>query len=342
METSTATGAGRSAPAKNAPVEATGKSATRASVSSSFHSSYPTTPEGYEILDELGHGDNSAVYRAVCPPMDHESVAIKIVNLEGLPLSLDALVKEIRVMSLSSHDNVVPYSTSFVVGHHLWIVMPFISGTPMGRILRTLYPQGLGDESVIRYILHEALKGLNYFHRNKQIHRNLKADNIHLTTDGRVLLTDYTFLGLMLESGVSRRLRQTFVGTPCWMAPEVMEQVSGYDYKADVWSLGITALELAQGQAPYERYAPMKILQLTLQGPVADAGASRTVQQRLQGADRRVSYDASRRSGRPPTSCCDIRSSGRCDGSISASWTTCCVACRRPNGCKCRSASSTS
>jgi serine/threonine-protein kinase OSR1/STK39 len=229
--------------------------------------SYPVTPEGYEFLEELGHGENSAVYRAICPAVSNEAVAIKIVNLEGLRLSLDDLIKEIRVMSLSSHENVVPYRTSFSVGHHLWIVMPFVAGTPVGRVLRQLYPEGFPDEAIIRYILHGSLKGLEYFHRNRQIHRNIKADNILLTPDARVLLTDYTYLGLMLESGISRRLRQTFVGTPCWMAPEVMEQVSGYDYKADIWSFGITCIELAQGCAPYERFAPMKVLQLTLQGP---------------------------------------------------------------------------
>jgi serine/threonine protein kinase len=228
---------------------------------------YPVTPDGYEFLEELGHGENSAVYRAICPAAGNEAVAIKVINLEGLPLSLDDLIKEIRVMSLSSHENVVPYRTSFSVGHNLWIVMPFVAGTPVGRILRHLYPEGFPDEAVIRYILHGTLRGLEYFHRNRQIHRNIKADNILLTPDARILLTDYTYLGLMLESGISRRLRQTFVGTPCWMAPEVMEQVSGYDYKADIWSFGITAIELAQGCAPYERFAPMKVLQLTLQGP---------------------------------------------------------------------------
>ncbi|KAK4530127.1 hypothetical protein CCYA_CCYA03G0984 [Cyanidiococcus yangmingshanensis] len=238
---------------------------SRVAVSSS--QSYPVTPDGYEFLEELGHGESSAVYRAVCPAVNNEAVAIKVVNLEGLPVSLEDLIKEIRVMSLSSHENVVPYRTSFSVGHHLWIVMPFVAGTPVGRVLHQLYPEGFPDEAVIRYILHGTLRGLEYFHRNRQIHRNIKADNILLTPDARVLLTDYTYLGLMLESGISRRLRQTFVGTPCWMAPEVMEQVSGYDYKADIWSFGITCIELAQGCAPYERFAPMKVLQLTLQGP---------------------------------------------------------------------------
>lgn len=92
------------------------------------------------------------------------------------------------------------------------------------------------------------------------------------------MLSDYGMMGWMVEGGWERKQRQTFIGTPCWMAPEVMEQASGYDYKADIWSLGITAIEIAQGMVPYYNAAPMKVLLMTLQNPppTVDSGNGAT------------------------------------------------------------------
>lgn len=188
---------------------------------------WPLAPEGYELLVEIGQGAFAKVIKARCPSKD-TFVAVKIMALENITTSLEEIHAEVRTMKLSKHENVLDLHCCFVVKSDLWLVMPHMDKGSCYYALRMLRKlgklhdgQGLSEE-VIATILREVLAGLEYIHGQHQIHRDVKAGNILLNSEGRVAIADFGVAGWLSEAGArSEGERKTFVGTPCWMAPEV-------------------------------------------------------------------------------------------------------------------------
>lgn len=195
---------------------------------------YPTSAEGYDVYEEIGVGAFATVYHAVIKGTG-ENVAVKVIDLDQFNTNWEEVRREILVMSLASHPNVVRILTSFVEQQDLWIILPLLEGGSCAHIMKTIYPTGMKDEAMVATILHEVLEGLLYFHKDGRLHRDLKAGNVLISAHGDVQLADFGVAGTLMENGDRKKARRTFTGTPCWMAPEVMEHnENGYDEKADV------------------------------------------------------------------------------------------------------------
>jgi len=208
-----------------------------------------------------------------------QNYAVKIIELESTnPLTIEETQKETRLMGSLNHKNVVACLASFVVGSELWLVMPLLIGGSCAAIMRRHpeFKNGFKDEYLLATILKDVINGVEYFHKDSRIHRDIKAGNILLSEDGVAKLSDFGVSAALIESGYKRTGRRTFTGTPCWMAPEVMES-KGHNHKADIWSLGITCLELAFGKPPYADQRPMKVMLMVIQNdpPTADAYTSK-------------------------------------------------------------------
>ena len=219
-----------------------------------------TTASGHRILsadqfileEELGTGSFGTVYKARDLVLE-QVCAIKKVDMDASGDDIEEIQREISILAECNDPRITRYYGSFVNGYKLWIIMEYLGGGSCLDLVKST--RGI-SESATAWILAELLRGLQYLHANGKIHRDIKAANILISEDGAVKIADFG-VATQLSNNLSRR--NTFVGTPFWMAPEVIGQ-EDYTFSADVWSLGITAMELAKGEPPLAHLHPMKVL----------------------------------------------------------------------------------
>lgn len=230
---------------------------------------YPLDSKSYQILDEIGRGASAIVYKAICLPMNSSTVAIKSIDLDQSKADFDNVRREAKTMSLLSHPNILKAHCFFTVDRRLWVVMPFMSAGSLQSIITSNFPDGL-PEPCIAAVLKEILSALSYLHDQGHLHRDVKAGNILMDSNGSVKLADFgvsasiyessSSYGPLTGSSSSNLMLTDIAGTPYWMAPEVIHSHTGYSFKADIWSFGITALELAHGRPPLSNLPPSKSL----------------------------------------------------------------------------------
>lgn len=207
----------------------------------------------YELLNELGKGSYGAVYKAR-DLLTSELVAVKVISLTEGEEGYEEIRGEIGMLQQCNHPNVVRYLGSFQGEDYLWIVMEYCGGGSVADLMN-ITDEAL-EEQQIAYICREALKGLTYLHSIFKVHRDIKGGNILLTEQGEVKLGDF---GVAAQLTRTMSKRNTFIGTPHWMAPEVIQE-NRYDGKVDVWALGVSAIEMAEGLPPRSNVHPMRVL----------------------------------------------------------------------------------
>lgn len=214
----------------------------------------PTTI--YTDIHKIGEGAAGEVFSAVDTrpgATQGQKVAIKQMNLN--PDSTKLLVTEISIMKSSRHQNVVYYNDSFLVDEQLWVVMELMDGGCLTEILEHFGNIRM-TEGQIAYVCRETLSALVYIHSLHRIHRDIKSDNILLNLKGEVKIADFGYAAQLTKK---QKKRNTVVGTPYWMAPEL---IRGFDYGVgvDIWSTGIMVMEMAEGEPPYMEFPPLRAL----------------------------------------------------------------------------------
>ncbi|KAJ3076506.1 hypothetical protein HDU99_001337, partial [Rhizoclosmatium hyalinum] len=223
---------------------------------------YSPNIKDYELITDIGGvGDISYLYLAKYLPTN-EHVALKYTDLTLSPdyELVDEVIRTIKNSRMCSHPNILPYFTSFTENERLWTVtLPLATGSCRG-IMKDYYPEGF-DEPVVATILKEVLNAIVYLHDNHMIHNDVRADNILVDQNGVVRVTGLRQLvNLTQDGGYMKHCFSILSDNIEWAAPEILAQHNCFDEKVDIYSFGITALELAYGRTPFDDWSPLKIL----------------------------------------------------------------------------------
>ncbi|XP_058889511.1 STE20-related kinase adapter protein beta-like isoform X3 [Acipenser ruthenus] len=226
----------------------------------------------YQLLSELGRGffDISVVCLARHRPTG-TLVAVKQTNLDNCTEEqLGVLQNEVLQTRLFHHPNILTSRIVFTSSSKLWVISPLMAYGSAACLVKKYFSDGM-SESLIAFILYGVLKGLDYLHRMGYIHRSVKASHILLSGDGRVYLSGLHSLYSMVRDGKRSEVvydvpEQSSTVLP-WLSPELLRQdLHGYDVKSDIYSLGITACELATGRVPFQDMHPTLMLLQKLKG----------------------------------------------------------------------------
>ncbi|XP_062717324.1 serine/threonine-protein kinase 10 isoform X3 [Aedes albopictus] len=217
-----------------------------------------TDPNDYwDMIGELGDGAFGKVYKAQNKET-RQLAAAKMCTLEDEENLSDHMV-EIDILSEIKHQNIVELYEAFSIDDKLWMLIEYCDGGALDSIMVEL--EKPLTEPQVAYVCKHMCSGLNHLHKNKVIHRDLKAGNVLLTMDGGVKLADF---GVSAKNKHTLQKHDTFIGTPYWMAPELVLcetfRDNPYDFKVDIWSLGITLIEFAQMEPPNSEMSPMRVL----------------------------------------------------------------------------------
>ena len=209
----------------------------------------------FRRTEVIGRGKFGIVYKGY-NIKTKQIYAIKVLNLDSDSDEVEDVQREIQFLaSLKQMPNITRYYGSYLQNTSLWIIMEYCAGGSLRSLLRP----GKIDEKYIGVIMRELLIALSFIHKDNIIHRDIKAANVLISNDGSVKLCDF---GVAAQLNQASNRRQTMAGTPYWMAPEVIMDGVYYDTKADIWSLGITAYEIATGNPPYCEIEALRVMQL--------------------------------------------------------------------------------